>query len=251
MLIFRPLAGANTLSWCHGLLTYISQRLGRKWYSVSSKIDILASSSPRRLLGGRRPWDPMPKAVEPVARRSFLGGHGGAGGERRLEGYLTSLADSSALRPIYFCTALPGRCLVSCTAAWITVGVCWLVASIRAQRRSHLPRFWNAHRASWYISLVFFPRRMMPVGALPWGRHPWAGSQGPETFGLRSLPRLETSTPDDGFDPLSFLDTQTYGTDMVHEISCTGWLYGQRRVVRGILVRPHYPTGSIRKGLAS
>ena len=68
----------------------------------------------------------------------FLDGHGGVGGWRRFEG-LTSLDDSSALRPIYFCATPPGRYLVSCTVASITVGVSCLVASIRAQWRSHLP----------------------------------------------------------------------------------------------------------------
>ena len=62
----------------------------------------------------------------------FLDRHGGAGGWRRFEGYLTSLDDSSALLPIYFCAAPPGRYLVSCTVASITVGVSCLVASIRA-----------------------------------------------------------------------------------------------------------------------
>ena len=59
----------------------------------------------------------------------FLDGHGGAGGLRRFEGYLTSLDDSAALRPIYFCAVPPGRYLVSCTAASTTVGVSCLVAS--------------------------------------------------------------------------------------------------------------------------
>ena len=132
----------------------------------------------------------------------FLDRHGGAGGWRRFEGYLTSLDDSSALLPIYFCAAPPGRYLVSCTAASITVGVSCLVASMEAQWRSHLPRFWNAHRASWSISLVF-SRRMMPVGALLWGRHPWAASQRPETVSRlrcfaavgRHLLRTIVSTP--------------------------------------------------------
>ena len=142
-------------------------------YSVSSNIPgiyIRTSSSPRCLLGVRRRWAPMPEAVEPGAGGSFFfsffDGHGGAGGLRRFEGYLTSLDDSPAPRPIYFCTAPPGLYLVSCTAVSITVGVSCLVASLRAQWRSHLPRFWNAHRASWTISLVFISRRMMPVGAL-------------------------------------------------------------------------------------
>ena len=72
----------------------------------------------------------MPEAVEPGATGPSFDGHGGAGGYRRFEGYLTSLDDSSALRPIYFCAAPPGRYLVSCTAALITVGVSCLVASI-------------------------------------------------------------------------------------------------------------------------
>ena len=117
--------------------------------------------------------------------------------------YLTSLDDSSALLPMYFCAAPPGCYLASCTAASITVGVSCLVASIRAQWRSHLLRFWNAHRASWPISLVFILRRMMPVAALLWGRHPWAASQRPETvcrlrcFAAvgRQLLRTMVSTP--------------------------------------------------------
>ena len=32
----------------------------------------------------------------------------------------------------------------------------------------------------------------------------------------------KTTTPDDGFDSLCFLDTQGKGTNMVHEISCPG-----------------------------
>ena len=67
-----------------------------------------------------------------------------------------------------------------------------------------LALFWNAHRALWSISL-FISRRMMPVGALLWGRHPWAGSPRPETVcGLRCFAAVgrQLSTPDDGFDPL-------------------------------------------------
>ena len=159
--------------------SYISQRPGRSRYSVSSKIDIRTSFSLRYLLGGRRCWGSMPKAVEPGARGSFSRW-------TRWCGWLASLprlpnfAGYSALLPIYFCAAPPGRYLVSCTAASITVGVFCLVASIRAQWRSHLLRFGNAHRASWSISLVFISRRMMPVGALLLGRHPWAASQRPE-----------------------------------------------------------------------
>ena len=71
MFISRPLADVNTLSRCHGL-SYISQRPGRSRYSVSSKkIDIRTSSSLRCLLGGRRRWASMPKAVKPGARGSF------------------------------------------------------------------------------------------------------------------------------------------------------------------------------------
>ena len=62
----------------------------------------------------------------------FVGGHGGVGGERRLKGYLTSLNDPSALRPKFFCVALPGRCLVCGTAASTTVDLSCLVASTRA-----------------------------------------------------------------------------------------------------------------------
>ena len=126
------------------------------------------SSSPRCLLCGRRRWAPMPEAMEPSARGSFSRW-------TRWCGSLASLRrlpdDSSALRPIYFCAAPLDRYLVSCTAASITVGVSRLVASIQAQWRSHLPRFWNAHRASRSILLVF-TGRMMPVGTLLWGRHP-------------------------------------------------------------------------------
>ena len=111
--------------------SYISQRPGRSRYSVSSKIDIRTSFSLRYLLGGRRCWGSMPKAVEPGARGSFSRW-------TRWCGWLASLprlpnfAGYSALLPIYFCAAPPGRYLVSCTVASITVGVSCLVASIRA-----------------------------------------------------------------------------------------------------------------------
>ena len=84
------------------------------------------SSSLRCLIGRRRRWASMPKAVEPGVRAYF---------SRRTRwcGWLTSrrrlphLDDSSALRPIYFCAVLSGRCLVYCTAASITAGVSCLV----------------------------------------------------------------------------------------------------------------------------
>ena len=88
-----------------------------------------------------------------------------------------------------------------------------------------LALFWNAHRVLWSISLVFISRRMMPAGALLWGRHPWAGSQRPDTVcGLRCFAAVgrQRTTPDDGFDSLCLLDTQGKGTNMVHEISCSG-----------------------------
>ena len=50
--------------------SYISQRPGRSRYSVSSKID-KRTSSLRRLLGGRRRWTSILKAVEPGARGLF------------------------------------------------------------------------------------------------------------------------------------------------------------------------------------
>ena len=76
--------------------------------------------------------------------------------------------------PFIYVPLLLAVILVSCMPASISAGVSCLVASIRAQCRSH------SHR------LVFISRRMMPVEALIWGRHPWAGSQRPETVcGLR------------------------------------------------------------------
>ena len=162
---------------------------------------------------------------------------------------MLELDDSSGLLPIYFCTAPPDRYLVSSTAASITVGVSCLVASMEAQWRSHLPRFWNAHRASWSISLVF-SRRMMPVGALLWGRHPGAASQRPETvcrlrcFAAvgRQLLWTIVSTPS-----VSLMLREKTARNIVPRRG----LYGQRRVPRGFLVRPHSATDSIRKGFVS
>ena len=62
----------------------------------------------------------------------------------------------------------------------------------------------------------------MPVGALLWGLHPWAGSQRPETVcGLRFLPRLEHNYSGRCF-RLPLLDTQGKGTNMMHAISWLG-----------------------------
>ena len=102
----------------------------------------------------------------------------------------------------------------------ITVGVSCLVASIRAQWRSHLPRFWNAHRASWSVSLVFISRRMMPVGAFLWGRHPWAALQRPETVcRLRCFAAVGRHYSGRWFRLPLF---PRYSGKRQHEISCPG-----------------------------
>ena len=92
--------------------------------------------------------------------------------------------------------------------------------------------------------VVFISRRMMPVGALLWGRHPWAESQQPVTVcGMRCFSALgrQLTTPDDGFDSLCFLDTQAKGTNMVHEISCPGV---------GYAVNDSCPEGSLYANIA-
>ena len=110
--------------------------------------------------------------------------------------------------------------------------------------------FWNAHRTSWSIPLVFISRRMMPVGALLWGRHPWAASQRPENvcrlhcFAAvgRQLLRTMVSTPTVS---LMLREREAW------KISPRRGLCGQRRVPREILVRPHYATDSICQGFVS
>ena len=69
MIVSRPLAGVNTLSRCHGLLTYRSALVDRG-IPYRQKNDIRTSYSLRCLLDGRRRWASMPKAMEPGARRS-------------------------------------------------------------------------------------------------------------------------------------------------------------------------------------
>ena len=84
------------------------------------------------------------------------------------------------------------------SAPLLLAGVCFFVRRhrLRLERLALWPQFehngthtcpvLNAHRASWCISLAFISRRIMSVGALFWGRHPWVGSQRPETVcGLR------------------------------------------------------------------
>ena len=112
------------------------------------------------------------------------------------------------------------------------------------------PVFWNAHRTSWSIPLVFISRRMMPVGALLWGRHPWAASQRPENVCHyrcfvavgRQLLRAMAST---------LLVSLMLREKTARNIVPRRGLYGQRRVPRGFLVRPHSATDSIRKGFVS
>ena len=166
---------------------------------------------------------------------------------------MLELDDSSGLLPIYFCTAPPDRYLVSSTAASITVGVSCLVASMEAQWRSHLPRFWNAHRASWSVSLVFISRRMMPVGALLWGRHPWAWSQRPETVcGLRCFAAVGrqllwtmVSTPS-----VSLILREKALTWRMKYLA-PAWVMRATTRAQRILVRPHYATDYILKGFVS
>ena len=112
------------------------------------------------------------------------------------------------------------------------------------------PVFWNAHRTSGSIPLVFISRRMMPVGALLWGRHPWAASQRPENvcrlhcFAAvgRQLLRTMVSTPTVS---LMLREREAW------KISPRRGLCGQRRVPRGFLGHPHSTTDSVRKGFVS
>jgi len=95
--------------------------------------------------------------------------------------------------------------------------------------------------------LVFISRRMMPVGALLWGRHPWAASQWPENvcrlhcFAAvgRQLLRTMVSTP-----TVSLMLRE-------REAWPRRGLCGQRRVPRGFLGHPHSTTDSVRKGFVS
>ena len=93
-------------------------------FCIVKKIDTRTSSSLRCLLGGRRRWGSMPKAVEPTARGSFSRWARWCRWLASLQGYLPSLDHSSALLPIHFCAAPPGRYLFF---LYGSIDYCWCV----------------------------------------------------------------------------------------------------------------------------